>query len=1353
MALFCELAYSQRSSIHFEHLSVKDGLSQISVVAIFQDKEGFLWFGTRDGLNKYDGYNFHVFCESDTAHYISNNYITCMAEDKNGQMWVGTKNGLNRYDKRNNRFIPYYNNDDSTSLCNSNITQMKRDSRGNLWVGTISGLDIYQSETDDFKHFTMEGFPSEPVYGIAEDHDENIWIGLRDGLYVYHTQVEKLHAYKHHVGDEHSFAANRVSALFCDSKGRVWVGTHQQGVCLYDKQMDHFIRYTENDGLNNNNIRCFVEDKAGVLLVGTFNGLSKYDPLSGKFSNAFGNTVKNTIPINNFSVYSALCDRSGTVWVGTYSGGVSYYNAITQRFRLYDPGMQKQVIYGIVGPMAEYPDGLWIGTEGGGLLFFDRKKATYIYYDLPESSGKAYNRNIIKSLLLDGNILWVGTADNRIHQFDVHRRKFLKWIFPPWGVIHYALIKDSNQNLWIGSSGEKSIGYMSPDGHFTFPLTLNDGTTFNPVNIHGILADSTDGFFIATYDYGLYYYHHPTKTVDQWSHSNGDSSGIAYNKISSIIKTKNGRIWISMPGGGIAVLNSETGRFTNYGQAQGLASNTVYTILEDHDEKIWLSTSSGISMFDPLLKRFTNYGRNNGVMISEFTPNSGIVTSDNEVFFGGNDGFISFYPRDLQSNTYIPPVVITKISINNTPIAYFGNNEEEPLRLDYKQSNISIEFSALNYLYPFQNQYAYRLEGFDRDWIYIGNRRVAYYTNIQPGKYTFRVKGANNDGVWNETSVDLPLVITPPFWNTWWAWLIYLFIATTIVSFLVRYARIKIRLENNIRIKQIEQKNLETLHQTKIELFTDFAHELRTPLTLILSPLEDILQKTVLPLELSATLNLMLKNANRLLHTVNNLLDFRKKESGHLHLKAAPGNIVKFTNEIVIAFNELARKRQIQFSFRCGMTDLQVWYDRDLLEKVLFNILSNAFKNTPDGGAIFVNLGQEKAEKLRQVFGSVMNGSLKDISDCIVFEISDTGKGIPETELERIFEPFYQIHTKNTPQLFGTGIGLNFSKSVIELHRGIVWAANNSDKGAVFRIVLPSGKVHLKENELELDYKNSEDVSYYTVLPEQEVEPDVSEDTDSTDFKYSILIIEDNIDVRYYIKSHVRKQYQVYEAGNGDEAFEMALTYLPDLIVSDIMMPGMDGIELCRLLKDDIRTGHIPVILLTARMTVLQIQEGFETGADEYITKPFNAGLLLTRIKNLINTREKLKTLFGRKSSELFPDLPTSQVDSRFMDSIYEYIREHLDETGLNMDPFCKKIGMSRSSFYRKLQTISDLTPVELIRNTRLQYALKYLRETDLNITEIAYKTGFSSQSYFTKTFKSFFNQSPSEMRKKYLEH
>ena len=1323
---YCSV-YPQSGKVQFEHLSVKDGLSQLSVVSIFQDTQGFLWFGTRDGLNKYDGNNFQIFRESDPDLYISNSFIQCMAEDEKGNLWVGTKRGLNRFDRNTGRFKQYYSSDDDSTISENTINCMLRDSRNMLWVGTSYGLNRYIPETDHFERCAFSGLHLDTyIRKLAQDHDENLWIGSENGLYVYNMHTNSIKKYSHIPDDEHSISQDRIGALFCDSKGRIWIGFIQQGVCLYDAQNNNFIRFNKEHGLNDNTIRCFAEDHEGNILVGTFDGLNKYNEDNHDFTSAYGSAENGVVPISNFSVYDVLCDRSGTVWVGTYSGGVSYYSPFNQHFRFHDPGMQGRMLFGIVGPMIAHDNGVWIGTEGGGLLFFDRNNEKYSYYRLPGASERSFSRNIVKSLFLEGDCLWIGTTYNTIYRFDISRHEFLQAISPPWGLIHYMMFRDNGKNLWIGSTDDNALGYLKPDGQAVQPLPLNDGQYFNPSNIRCMMEDSTGIYYIGTFGDGMFRYNAHTKTHIQFSNVENDSASLPHNRITTMFKTKDGSIWVSSLGGGVSRFNRNTGTFENFGQRHGLASGMVYAVVTDHEEKFWMSTSAGISHFDPWSEKFTNFNKNNGVHISEFTPGSGMVTADNEIFFGGNDGFVSFYPQQFKINDFVPPVYITKISINNRTLDNLGMIVGKTLKLNYRQSNITIEFIALNYINPHQNQYTYKLEGFDKEWNEAGNRCVAYYTNIQPGNYTFLVKGSNNDGVWNEQGARLTISISRPPWNTWWAWTLYIMALAYGIYILLNSARVRTQLINDIRIKQIEQDNMEELHQTKLKLFTNFSHELRTPLTLILTPLEDILHNNNLAPALHETLILMHKNANRLLYTVNQLMDFRKKESGHLQVKAAEGNIVKFVHEIFIAFNELARTRNIVFCFDCGIEKLILWYDRNLMEKVLFNLLSNAFKNTPDGGKITVLLQLE--------------------NNNILISVSDSGTGIPEKELEKIFDPFYQVHRKGIPQPFGTGIGLNLSKAVIELHHGTIWAENKPEGGAVFHLVLPVGKLHFRESELESDFINSEDSRHYLI--NDSTGSALFSETD-VQLDKSVLIVEDNADVRHYVKLHLSKRYTIYEACNGQEAFDMAIEHLPDLVVSDIMMPVMDGIELCHKLKDDLRTGHIPIILLTARVTVMQVQEGFEIGADDYITKPFNATLLVARIKNLIASREKLRELFGQKTSFTFPELPTSSVDSRFMDSVYKYINDHLTDPGLHMDHFCREIGMSRSNFYRKLRSISDLNPNELIRNTRLQFSVKYLRETDLSISEIAYNVGFSSPSYYTKAFRGFFNVSPKDMREK----
>lgn len=1341
------VAFSQEYPIKFGYLSVEQGLSQLSVMAIYQDREGFMWFGTRNGLNRYDGYRFQIFRESgkDTAP-ISHNHINCITGDKNGNVWVGTSGGLCRFDPVTNGFTKFfYSENDSAAIDGNNIVALLSDSEGRFWVVTDNGLNYYDFDSSRFIRESIDGMlNANRIYALAEGEKGELWLGTTSGLIVFNTKTRQTRMFRQDPLNKRTISQNRISALFRDSSGNIWVGTYQQGVCLYDRDRDCFIRYSTTDGLNDNNIRCFAEDSQGNLLIGTFDGLSAFNPANKHFSSIYG-SKNGKRSAGHFSVYSILCDRAGTVWIGTYSGGICYYSPYNQRFRFYDPGMNNQTVFGIIGPMVEHPDGLWIGTEGGGLLYFDKWKETYTYFHLPGALPGAYGQNIVKSLLQDGDKLLVGTTRQSIANFDMKRMKFDSTIFPPWSNYYYMLYKDKKSRLWIGgTAGEQSLGYITSDGHFVHPVSLKSGQLFIPPNVRCMVEDDRGGFFFGSWDQGLFYYDEPQQTVYNWTFSPGDTTGLPYHAVSSLCKTRKGDIWIGTFGGGLCLFRPNSMDFEVYNERNGLPNATVCKILEDLNGRLWISTLSGISELNLSSGRFTNYGYDNGVGIPEFTLGSGIVTSGNEVFFGGNNGFVSFHPENITTNKYIPPVVITELMVNNLP---FPILPQQVIYLKHNQSNLSISFSALNFIYPNQNQYAYKLEGFDRDWNVVGNRRTAYYTNIPPGQYIFRVKGSNNDGVWNEEGTSLLLFIARPWWNTWWAWSFYVLVALSVIATVLHYSRLKNRLENNIRIKQMEQENMEILHQTKIKLFTNFSHELRTPLTLILAPLEDLLQQSALSPALHDTLNLIFKNANRLLYTVNQLMDFRKKESGHLRLKAAQGNLVKFIGEIVIAFNELASKRDIYFCFRCQVTDLQVWYDRNLLEKVLFNLLSNAFKNTPDQGEITISLSVWKSSEFCKRYPDKHQKSDSSVPEFVLIEISDTGKGIPEEELERIFDSFYQVDRNETTPVSGTGIGLNLSRSIVEMHHGAIWAEKQSVAGAVFRVVLPLGNAHLSSEEIVENYQNSEDISHYQINSEttdgwvEKMEPG------EKNGEHAVLIVEDNADVRYFIKSHLEKHYTVWEADNGTDALQLSIDRLPCLIISDIMMPGMDGIQLCHALKNDIRTGHIPLILLTARVTVLQVQEGFGVGADDYITKPFNASLLVTRVKNLIASRERLRLLFAQKSKELDVELPASHIDNHFMGKIYNYLNLNMSNPELNMDTFCKEIGMSRTNLYRKIKSLTNLSPSELIQNVRLKSALKLLQENDLSISEIAYTVGFSSPSYFSKAFRAFFGISPTEMR------
>ena len=650
--------------------------------------------------------------------------------------------------------------------------------------------------------------------------------------------------------------------------------------------------------------------------------------------------------------------------------------------------------------------------------------------------------------------------------------------------------------------------------------------------------------------------------------------------------------------------------------------------------------------------------------------------------------------------------------------------------MDYNESNITFDYRALNFIRSDQNQYAYYMEGFDKNWIHVSNRTMAHYTNLPAGKYIFHVKACNNDNVWNEEGICVRLEVLPPPWKTWWAIGIYILILLGITVSYLHYLKVRIKLTNDVHIKQMEQENSEKLHNDRINLFTNFSHELRTPLTLIIAPLEELLNRPDLPSTIKKPLELMYSNSKRLLFLINQLMDFRKKEAGKMNLRAAEGNFSKFIEEIVLAFKELTHSKGITLSYDMTDNPVNLWYDRGLMEKVLFNLLSNAIKNTPNGGKIEIGITYNEER-----------------SHSILLTIKDTGIGIPEDKLSAIFDPFYQVNESDssTP---GTGIGLYLTKAIVEMHKGRIYVESVLEQGSTFFVELPLGNAHLSTDEIIENYKDSENITRYTNLSltefDSDEQPDETEEH-TKNKKHTILIVEDNKELRHYMKRNLATLYNIIEAADGEEAKIKSFSYMPDLIVSDIMMPRTDGIQLCRIIKNDLRTGHIPVILLTARTTVLQVEEGLKIGADDYITKPFNMMHLKARIVNLLTSREKLKDLYSKNFNTHDIGANITSADDRFLQKLYSVMEENISNPELNIEKFCNEIGMSKTNLYYKIKQLTNFSPTEFMRRSRLQMAARLLIEKKITVSEVSTLVGFNSHSYFCSCFKAVYGCSPTE--------
>lgn len=1327
---------------HFSNLSVKDGLSQLHVTCIYQDKLGYMWFGTRNGLNKFNGNSFEIFWNhADDEQSISSNTIACIIEDAEGNLWIGTENGLNKLDKKRKGFKRYYLANEADSV-NNKILSLHIDADGVLWVGTLSGLFIYEPESDSLKSVYIRELADNSVSAILEKDNHLYLASSKNGLLIYDRQKKRIVRSYQTNSKTLPVISNYIKDIYIDKKDNIWLGTYKDGVCVIKHDLSEVVQYNTSNGLSNNSIRCIKESPSGEMWVGTFDGLNIINPVTSRI------TSYKSGALSHHSVYSILFDRMQTIWIGTYAGGADYYNPYGHLFDFYNPGAVLNDNIGILGPSIEYDGTLYICSEGGGLISFDLKQHTFRQYTLPQNNDNP-TRSIFKTIYLDGNRILCGTSQGEVYEFNLHSHQFSLFYQTTDRRPIYHISKSHSGQFIIGAiSMAEGLAFISNDGQRTvqsgFPVKGKGEVHFSHVIC--VCEVDNDVYLIGTKSDGLFCYDKINHTLISYNQTNG----FAAKSISSILKDRSGRIWISSIDGGLSELVLSTGKFTTYNEKNGLLNNQVCKVVEGNDNSLWLTTLNGISNLDLRTRNIINYSQESGIQVQEFSPCAGIRLSDNRIFFAGNNGFTLFNPNDIITNPNVPPVILDKLYINNNLVQPDDENgilkenisTQKKIVLKYNQTNIMIEYAALNYIFNNKNEYAYKLEGFDSEWNEVGNRRIAYYTNIPAGTYHFTVKGSNNDGIWNEEGATLEIIVLPPLWKTWWAYLIYFAVIIALIAFIIRYFTEKKRLQNNIRLKQMEAEVHEEYYQERNRLFTNFSHELRTPLTLIIAPLEEFVRRTDLVDDVHYKSKLMLRNAQRLLRIVNNLMDLQKNESGTMKLQVSENDIIKFTHEAVASFQDLALYRNIHLKFHHSSDRQLLWFDWNLLEKVYFNFLSNAFKNVPDGGSVSVELNVKALSELAFFIPAKLNKYKNDKIQYLTLSIQDNGVGIAPNELEKIFRPFYQV-AQNEHSKSGTGIGLSLSKAIIEMHHGTVWAENAPESGAVFKFVMPIDKNLFSAEEI-TESTDNETVLLNVELPDNAYEADNSSKKQST-----ILVVEDNRDLNNYICSCLADKYNVIGVTNGEDALAKAVYLLPNLIITDLMMPKMNGIELIQQLKKDMNTSHIPIIMVTAKTGTDDIREGYAAGADEYITKPFDASILKVRVDNLIQNREKLKELYSKNFSLESLGVDVTSVDEKFMQKLYATLQQNIANSDLNLDAFCKELGLSKSNLYRKIKQITGYSPNEFIRNFRLETAAKMLKETDMTITEVYYAVGYNSLAYFSNCFKALYGMSPTEFKNK----
>ncbi|MDR1742646.1 MAG: response regulator [Dysgonamonadaceae bacterium] len=1300
------LAYTPKGIYHyFKTMDIRDGLSQNTVYQILQDRKGFMWFGTKDGLNRYDGLSFRVYKKENSG--LGKNFITALHEDCEGNIWIGTDGGVFIYDPVLDSFAAFEMTGDKGNPIRDFVTTIDSDDHNNIWISVENqGLFCYRYAQKQLTNYLHD---SERIsvtrFWISGD---TCWIALyADNLYYTKTDFETpLQAFKDADGNE-IFKGDIINHQIEGPRN-----------CMYVASLNGLTEINRTTGKTRRILDAYARSlqfkSDDELWIGTENGLYIYH-LSNE------NIVHIAIPdqdesyaLSDNAIYSLCRDRENGIWIGSYFGGVNYYPYQWTSFEKFYPRDDMRYFGRRVREICESNDGtLWIGTEDKGLFNFNPANGKLVPFEHP-----SIYKNI-HGLCLDGEDLWVGTFSGGLNRLNLRSRE----------ITHYAKGESENTmmandafticrtkagDIWIGTTSGLMKYNRASDDFSRIPQLKNMFT-------YDILEDFNGNLWFATFSNGIFCYNVRTRQWQNYLLDEKDPSSLSYNKIIGIYEDSKKRLWFMTLGEGFCRYNPETDNFTRYDMSKGFPSNTIYKMIEDRRGNLWMTSNGGLVCFNPNTEVKHIYTTANGLLSNQFNFQSGYCDKEGRIYLGSINGFIVFDPETFVENTFLPSVVITDFYLFNKLLSV--NSPDSPLKksitysddieLKANQNSFSLQVAALSYQAPEMNRLEYQLEGFDREWYTVGRNSMINYSNLPFGHYTLHIRGSNSDGKWNETERLLRIYIRPPFYLSKWAYAAYLLLALCSMIGIVFYFRRKSHRKQQRVMDQFEREKERELYAAKIDFFTNVAHEIRTPLTLIKSPLENVLSSKSVSDKIREDLEIMSMNTNRLLDLVNQLLDFRKTETQGFQLNFVECDIADILQETCKRFEGLARQRELKFTIDLP-EHLYASVDKEGLIKIISNLLSNAIKYSE----------------------SYIDIKLYAANNHLHLSVRNNGSVVPTKMREEIFKPFTQYTGGVLRSASGTGIGLALARSLAELHEGTLRMEESMECNE-FLLSLP------------LRHKQ-------TVVAEQKEKPGIDEDTSEEDesesaqkqSQYTILIVEDSLEMQAFVSKQLSSEYQVLTAINGVEALKVLEKHTVNLVISDIMMPEMSGLELCEHLKSELDYSHIPVILLTAKTTLQAKIEGMKLGADTYIEKPFSMEYLRVCVSNLLRNREKLRASFVRSPFVQANSMAMTKADETFLKTLKDIVVANMQDSTFCLDDMANALSMSRSSLNRKIKGILDMTPNDYIRLERLKKAAQLLKEGQCKVNEACYMTGFNTPSYFTKCFLKQFGIRPKDFVK-----